>query len=254
MRFDPSTIANAATIVILAKRGAGKSFLCRDLMNHLRHYPSFAIICPTDRETRSYDENIEETSFIHYEFTEPLMENILNRQSAITTKAVDYLNKGKILDPRMLLVLDDIQGDTDILKKSKSLKRLFLNGRHLAITLIIICQSAKGIPPDLRENTDYVFILKNNSIGAQKKAHECYGGALGKFSDFRKVHAELTTDRKCIVIDNKTQNENCVFWYKASPVQGKIKFCSNSFRTFHKKNYNKNWRTDNAKNIINIKF
>ncbi len=75
-KFDPSTIAPASTIVILAKRGAGKSFLCRDLINHLSYFPSVTIICPTDKETRSYDEFVDD-SCIHYDFSDSLIEKIV---------------------------------------------------------------------------------------------------------------------------------------------------------------------------------
>ena len=40
------------------------------------------------------------------------------------------------------------------------MRLLFMNGRHWKIILIITMQYPLGIPPNLRTNIDYVFILR----------------------------------------------------------------------------------------------
>ena len=40
------------------------------------------------------------------------------------------------------------------------MRLLFMNGRHWKIMLIITMQYPLGIPPNLRTNIDYVFILR----------------------------------------------------------------------------------------------
>ncbi len=42
MVIDPS-------IVMIAKRGSGKSFITRDIIYHYRHLPGGVVIAPTDR-------------------------------------------------------------------------------------------------------------------------------------------------------------------------------------------------------------
>ena len=44
--------------------------------------------------------------------------------------------------------------------RDKMMRLLFMNGRHWKVMLIITMQYPLGIPPNLRTNIDYVFILR----------------------------------------------------------------------------------------------
>lgn len=250
-KFDPSTIVPTASIAIIAPRGSGKSFLSRDLIDKFKHYPAMCVICPSDRGAQYYNTFIPD-SYIHYEFSDSLMNQILERQTEMTTKSLNAFAMGKKIDPRLLVVLDDVQVSKEAMSKSRGLKQLFLNGRHYAITFMIILQDAMGIDPSCRTNLDYVFILKNNIITEQMKLHKHYAGVVGKFGDFQKIHTELTKNNGCLVIDNKSDKAN-VFWYKATEIIGMIKFGNRQFNNFHKKNYRKNWIKENEENYRIIK-
>ena len=54
MEFKLSTMVDHAAIVMIARRGSGKSFVCRDVMYHLRHIPGGAVIAPTDKMNSFY--------------------------------------------------------------------------------------------------------------------------------------------------------------------------------------------------------
>ena len=77
-----------------------------------------------------------------------------------------------------------------------------------------------GIPPVLRSNVDYVFILREPNIRNRHIIYEQYAGIFPNFEVFNEVLNQCTEDYECLVIDNKTQSnkiEDQVFWWKADP-------------------------------------
>ena len=84
------------------------------------------------------------------------------------------LDKWKVnptIDPRAFLVLDDCLYDNSW-TKDKNVRSLFMNGRHFKILFIITMQYALGIPPNLRTNIDYIFILRENYVSNRKILYE----------------------------------------------------------------------------------
>ena len=51
-----------------------------------------------------------------------------------------------------------------------------MNGRHWHILFIITMQYPLGIPPNLRTNIDYVFILRENIVSNRKRIYDNYAG------------------------------------------------------------------------------
>ena len=66
---------------------------------------------------------------------------------------------GSQIDPRAFLIMDDCLHDNKW-TKDKMMRLLFMNGRHWKIMTVITMQYPLGIPPVLRTNIDYVFILQ----------------------------------------------------------------------------------------------
>ena len=97
-----------------------------------------------------------------------------------------------------------------------------MNGRHLKMFFIITMQYPLGIPPNLRTNIDYVFILRENIVGNRKRIYENYAGMFPNFEIFSQVMDQCTENYECLVIDNTSNSnklEDCVYWYKASEHQ-----------------------------------
>ena len=79
-------------------------------------------------------------------------------------------------------------------------------------------QYALGIPPNLRTNIDYVFILRENYVSNRKRLYENYAGMFPTFDCFCQVMDQCTEDYNCLVIYNNAKSnklEEQVFWYKA---------------------------------------
>ena len=95
-----------------------------------------------------------------------------------------------------------------------------MNGRHWKIMLIITMQYPLGIPPNLRTNIDYVFILREPYIANRKRIYENYAGMFPTFESFAQVMDQCTENYECLVVDNNAKSnklQDQIFWYKAEP-------------------------------------
>ena len=83
---------------------------------------------------------------------------------------------------------------------------------------IITMQYVLGIPPILRTNVDYVFILRENIIQNRKKLYDAYAGMFPSLDIFHQVMDACTENFECLVVNNNAKSNKLVdqvFWYKA---------------------------------------
>jgi hypothetical protein len=157
--------------------------------------------------------------FIHDEYNTAIIENILKRQKMVikqVKKEKDAYGKTTI-DARAFVILDDCLYDSSWAKE-KLMRLLFMNGRHWKIMLIITMQYPLGVPPNLRTNIDYTFILREPYITNRKRIYENYAGMFPTFESFCQVMDQCTEDYECLVVSNNTKSnklEDQIFWYKA---------------------------------------
>lgn len=211
-KFDMSSIEDDATIVILGKRRSGKSFLVRDIMYHKRRIPIGTIFAPTEDVDPFFSDFVPHI-FIKNEYDIEILHKFLNRQRKAKQKADVDPN----VDPRAFLILDDCLYDTSW-QNDKPIRYVFLNGRHLKVLTIITMQHPLGIPPNLRTNVDYVFILLDNILSNRKRIHDHWAGMFNKFKTFCKAMDSCTENYECMVINNVSRSNklsDIVYWYKA---------------------------------------
>jgi hypothetical protein len=114
-----------------------------------------------------------------------------------------------------------------------------MNGRHYKVFFIITMQYPLGIPPNLRANIDYVFILRNNNTSDRKRIYEHYAGVFPSFEVFCQVMDSCTENYECLVINNTVRSnkiEQCVSWYKAEP-HDDFKLGHPTFWKYHQDNF-----------------
>jgi hypothetical protein len=159
--------------------------------------------------------------FIHNEYNTVIIENILKRQKQVLKQIKnerEQYNRSTI-DPRTFAIMDDCLYDGKW-TKDKMMRLLFLNGRHWKIMLIITMQYPLGIPPMLRTNIDYTFILREPYIANRKRIYDNYAGMFRTFEAFCQVMDQCTENYECLVINNNSKSnrlQDQVFWYKAEP-------------------------------------
>jgi hypothetical protein len=157
--------------------------------------------------------------FIHNEYNSAIIENILKRQKTVLKQVKKEIDtyKRTTIDPRAFVILDDCLYD-NTWSRDKLMRLLFMNGRHWKVMLVITMQYPLGIPPTLRTNIDYVFILRENYIANRKRIYENYAGMFPTFEAFCQVMDQCTENYECLVINNNSKSNRLndqVFYYKA---------------------------------------
>jgi hypothetical protein len=223
-KFDMKTISfkpdenKGPVIVLIGRRDTGKSYLVRDLLYYHQDIPIGTVISGTEAGNGFYSEHVPKL-FIHEEYSSAIIENILKRQRTVLKqikKEVEVYRKSTI-DPRAFVILDDCLFDASW-TKDKMMRLLFMNGRHWKMMLIITMQYPLGIPPNLRTNIDYVFILREPYISNRKRIYENYAGMFPTFESFCQVMDQCTENYECLVINNNSKSNKLtdqIFWYKA---------------------------------------
>lgn len=223
-KFDMKNISfrpdenKGPVVVLIGRRDTGKSFLVRDLLYYHQDIPIGTVISGTEAGNGFFAEHVPKL-FIHDEYNSAIIENILKRQKTVLKQIKKEMEayKRTNIDPRAFVILDDCLYDNKW-TKDKLMRLLFMNGRHWKIMLIITMQYPLGIPPNLRTNIDYVFILREPYIANRKRIWENYAGMFPTFESFCQVMDQCTENFECLVINNNVKSnklQDQIYWYKA---------------------------------------
>ena len=233
-RFDINRIKDDSVIVLIGKRNTGKSFLTKDILSNNKTIPVGTVISGTEGANCFYSEIVPPV-FIHEEYTPQIITNVLKRQKIVMKKIRKSRNQ---IDPRSFLILDDCLYDNSW-QKDKNIRSCFMNGRHYKLLFIITMQFSLGIPPQLRSQVDYTFILRENIWSNRKRLYEHYAGMFPTFEMFCETMDQCTENYECLVIDNTSKSnriEDQVFWYKAEKTSP-FRMGAPQFWKFNKTNY-----------------
>ena len=217
IQFKPNE-NKGPVVVLIGKRDTGKSYLVRDLLWYQQDIPIGTVISGTEEGNGFYGKMVPRL-FIHNEYNSAIIENVLKRQRTVLKQVKKELDtyKRTNIDPRAFVILDDCLYDATW-SRDKLMRLLFMNGRHWKVMLVITMQYPLGIPPTLRTNIDYVFILRENYIANRKRIYENYAGMFPTFEAFCQVMDQCTENYECLVINNNSKSNKLndqVFYYKA---------------------------------------
>jgi len=218
-------------VILIGRRDTGKSFLVRDLLYYHQDIPLGTVISGTEAGNGFYSSIIPKL-FIHHEYSSAIIENILKRQKVVLKQIEKEksVHRKVSIDPRAFVILDDCLYD-DSWARDKMMRLLFMNGRHWKIMLVITMQYPLGVPPNLRTNVDYVFILREPYLTNRKRIWENYAGMFPTFESFCQVMDQTTENYECLVVDNNCKSNklhDAIYWYKAEP-HGSFKLGSKEF-------------------------
>lgn len=215
-KFNMDTIKQDRMILIVGKRGTGKSTLLKDLLYRLRKKIDIGIaMTPTLDTVKMFEECIPR-SLIYNDYRIEVVKTML-----ASMKSLEQQEKLR----HALLVMDDCMFDKSILK-TKEMREIHMNGRHFKLSFINCMQYVMDMGPDLRSQIDYVFALKENIIKNRKKMHENFFGMFNDYKDFSLVMDKCTNNYECLVLDNTKPGNNIeenIFYYKANNKIGKFR-------------------------------
>ena len=237
-KFKPKSIearrttgAGPPTIVFIGKRGTGKSTLVADILYYMRRIKAGVAISATEDGNAFYSKFIPEI-LIHSEYKPEIIQQVITRQKKVINSDT------KTPDGDVFVLLDDCMYDKRMIR-DVNIRGIFMNGRHWRISFMLTMQYCMDLPPDLRSNIDYVFILRENIIQNQEKIYKNFFGIFPHFSVFQDVLNSCTEGYDCLVLDNTSKSNNiqdCVFWYRAKPTRD-FKVGTKELWKYCKKNY-----------------
>ncbi len=230
-------VAPYPTLGMIAKRGSGKSYAIKAIMNNFRTIPGGNVISMTEEVAPFFTEFFPDL-FVYGEYSPSIVEQLINRVILIKEKNKRRMKERKRpVDERSWLIMDDcLAANGSVFRKDPFLRRIFMEGRHFKFFYIITMQYPLGIPPDLRTNFDFIFIFGENFYNVRKKIYDNYAGLFPSFELFLSVFKKCTVNYGCMVIDNKTKSdriEDMVYWWRAPATQIKKFIGHKSFIQHH---------------------
>jgi len=219
-RFDMNTIEPNATILLIGKRGSGKSTLIKDIMFNLRTKINYGIVMSRSEEANQHFASFIPRSSIYTDYSDGPIGRLMQYQKK-------NIKKGR----HMFMILDDCMFDNKILKGT-TIRELYLNGRHYQTLIINATQYIMDIPPAIRNNTDYVFLFKDNIHTNREKVWKHFFGIFSEYSDFNEVLDKATENFGCVVLNTRIQSCNpsdCVFFYHAKQNIQPFRVCDPCF-------------------------
>jgi len=190
------------SVVVVGKRGSGKSVLVENLMYFKRHAASWLVLCPTLTSIRRYKELVGD-GFVHTSMTEAELSGIYNTQTA-AVQEVDvkyaHLPDEERPYPELVMVLDD-QAYNKKLINSELMRQLVMNGRHSKITVILTLQYVMDLQPAIRSNADMIFSLAENSATNREKLYNAFFSCFDTPAQFDAVFKLATADYGALMIN-----------------------------------------------------
>ena len=235
-KFNPKNIDPCRICVIISKRNCGRSVLVQDLLYHLRKIPMGVVMSGTEESNEHYKDFVPD-SFIYEQYEPAVVSKVIEHQKEVIKKAKG--DDKKSYNNSVFMVMDDCMFDNKWTRDT-NMRGIFMNGRHWRILFILTMQYCMDLPPWLRSNIDYIFLLKENIVQNREKLWKNFFGVFPTFDSFNEVLNQCTENYECLVLDNTVKSnkiEDCVFWYKAK-LGRKFRLGSPGLWEHHKRNYN----------------
>ena len=233
-KWDPSTIKPTSTILLIGRRGTGKSTLMRDLASHFARQGTIDLalgMSPTEESSESMG------SFLHPE----LIYNEYREDVIVNLMAIQKRQWKRGHGSHVQLYLDDVCYDKQILR-TKTMRELFMNGRHRRLGLVLCMQYCMDMPPDLRSNVDVVIAARDSIHSSRSKLHTNFFGFFKSYDEFSVTMDATTNNYEVMVLHNNKGTpsndiEDCVHWYRASPQLEPFRLGHGAFSTLHTRYY-----------------
>ena len=234
--IDFKIIPSTSYIIILGKRGTGKSTWARHLMNNMQvaRGGMVVVMAGSERVKQSWGEHVPPLFVV--DVSVDYLVNLIKQRNAIVRKY-----EGKPFPPaqRMVLVMDDTSSNKAFMK-SKPMLYLASNSRHLEMIVILLAQYLVQIVSEIRSQPDFVLTLNTSSLVAMRKLNEEFV-ASETLRIFRSVMTAVTsTPYSCFIIDNRVNavklDDHCYYGKMPWPLED-VRLGSPAAWDFSRKHY-----------------
>ena len=220
-KWEPESIPDDKTLLVIGKRGSGKSTFIADILHAKKDKIGSAVVISGTEESNGFYSRFIPGVFIHHEYDSSILSNIFDRQRAMI--------KQNNVQP-VLLILDDCMYDKSFFK-DPLFRNLMLNGRHYKLFTIISTQYALDVPPFARSNFDYCIVYRDPIKSNRERLYKQFFGIFPSMAEFNDVYDACSENFECLVLDQTSRSNaisDCIFWYRAK-LRSHFKFGSPSF-------------------------
>lgn len=228
-KFNINKIPDDSVVILIGKRNTGKSWIAKEILYHYRDIPFGVAISPTDHVNPFFSKFMPK-GLIAKEFEPSIIDRVLQRQEKLKEIARKRDTGNSKIDKRAFLILDDCLADAKKWKSSTQINTVVLNGRHYNILFLLTLQYAKGVPPVLRTNADFIILTRGFCGENLRNIYKEFFGCFDSYAMFKQIMNSLGP-YECLILNNLTQStklEDKVFWFKAGS-KPDFRCCSNTY-------------------------
>lgn len=165
-------------MLITAPSGSGKSVVIQNLLFNDNFYHNYfdhiVFISPT-----LYEDKTAQHLFKIQESDEKLqLSDDVDNMDSIIDNLLKYQHENNEENEHIILILDDCVG---IIKSTSMITNKIMSLRHYRISVIIVTQYYRAIPPKIRENCNAYLFFANNSHKEVEKITEEIGARFPNF-------------------------------------------------------------------------
>ena len=166
-QFRWNLIGTDFTVVIYGKRRTGKTHFLMTLCWQLRPYFKKVVVFTKTKFNGDLAKIFPDSRIVE-DPSPQLIAEVLKAQKKDLEEAKEKEVDGE--DPennRLLVILDDVLSSDDnghhTYRYNNAIDKCFFNGRHYKICFVCTSQDSKGLPPNLKQNTDLAVIFPMNA-------------------------------------------------------------------------------------------
>jgi hypothetical protein len=259
-RFNTDTMDKTRSCIFIGGSGTGKSHAVTSILYHNRSIPAGIVMSGTEEGDPYWSRHVPDL-FIYNGWEPQKLEELIDiqkrKKKALESHDINIeyckknnrLHDAAILESkkkkeecamRKFVIIDDCMFQSGI-SRTETLRKIFMNGRHWNIFVMLTIQYCMGLDIALRGNAGYVFVCREPIISYRRKIYESFLGMLPSFSAFEKVMDSCTQNYELLVLDRtckSTNAEDALSWYKAAP-EYKFRIGSDRLWQYHRDNYDK---------------
>lgn len=223
-----------ANFILLGRRNTGKSVMISEILYHMARsgFPRALVFSATEGVNRHYEQFGIPKQFIFTQFSEDILRKLYNNQ----VKLFQMQERGEIpanRDLRVVVVIDDF-GFNRAMYTTAFMNELFMNCRHVRISVILALQHAMVIPPAIRGQIDILIALREVTKAKREVIYKEYFSCFDDFGIFDSVMKQLTNNYKGMVFDNRQPDQDIskILFYVRAEVGRTCQFGSKGYRRY----------------------
>lgn len=222
------------SIAIFGKRDRGKSYFGGYLLYlmNLKGMKRFYVMSETERTNHNYETSGVSRRYVDDRVNEKNLFYIVQMQTEYTDKITQKLGRSRDhwtdkekMDHSAAVVFEDFNYDRNIMRSSKMLNWIILNGKHIGLYVVGMYQESKGLSPQGCSNTDLVLVARESDEDAQNHYYKRFFSIFRNFRDFKETMLHYTNNKGFLVMDNTktgTTPQNSYFHGVAPDVGKKV--------------------------------